>query len=213
MALETYDDLKAEIASYVARSDVTSASASVDTFIDLAEARLNKKLRVLRMRDDLSLTTVAGTPTVDLPADFLEVHSLGYTEPPKNIEYLPKSQFKKLKNGEVGGRPVGCTLKWSGTVAQLLFCGTPDAEYEFDGEYYAKIPALSSSNATNWLLNDYPELYLNSCLYFAFKRFRSPLAADYRALMDDDISTLNNEDEDIQTIGGGMRIIVSGTIV
>ena len=42
MALTTYSTLKAEIASYLNRDDLTT---HLDTFIDLAESRLNRDLR------------------------------------------------------------------------------------------------------------------------------------------------------------------------
>lgn len=213
MALETYSDLKSEIAGNIARSDVTASSSVVDTFIDFAESRFNKKLRVLRMRDTTTLTTVGATATVDLPSDFLEAYSLEFSSSPRDIDYLPKSVFKKIVGDTISSRPKACTLAWSGTLPQLEFCPTPDGAYSLYLDYYQKITALSDSNTTNWLLTDEPEAYLNASLYFAFKRYRSPLAADYKALMQEDIDRINAEDQAKQTIGGGMTMRVMGTIV
>ena len=42
MALDTYDNLKTEIASFLNRDDLT---AQIDTFIDLAETRQARTLR------------------------------------------------------------------------------------------------------------------------------------------------------------------------
>lgn len=205
MSLSDYDGLKAEIASYVARSDVTAASDSVDTFIDLAEAHLNKRLRVLRMQEDL--TDTVSLSTLDLPADFIKFYSVQYTDSPKQLEYMPRQSFYKYP---YEGKPDGFTLGYS-TVPQMVFNKTPDASYDIEGVYYKKIPALSSSTTTNWLLADYPELYLNACLHYAFKRFRSPLAGEYKALMTNDIDLLNAEAEEVQTAGGGMSQRVNGT--
>lgn len=215
MSLANYDGLKTEIASYIARSDVTSASETVDTFIDLAEAYIKKRLRTIRMQKDEVLTASTTENYIDLPSDFLEIFSLEHTSGSKDIQYKPRSAFKLLDGGENVGRPRYFTLAWDDTSSlhRIKFIVTPDSDYTFNLVYYATIPALSSSQSQNWLLMDYPEIYLNACLYFAFKRYRSPIAADYKALLDADIDALNMEDEKIHTGGGGLVQRISGTVL
>ena len=58
MALDTYSNLKTEIASYLNRDDLTS---NIDTFIDLAESRHAKDLRLREMAVNSTDTTVSGT--------------------------------------------------------------------------------------------------------------------------------------------------------
>ena len=71
MALDTYANLKTEIANYLNRSDLTSY---LDTFIDLAESRLARDLRVREMEAvDTSITTVSGTQSYTLPTGYLEM--------------------------------------------------------------------------------------------------------------------------------------------
>ncbi len=207
MALETYSDLKTEIASYIARSDVTSSSDVVDSFIDLAEAKLNKSLRVFEMLEDFSDSTVSGQDYLDLPSDFIKFYSVQYEGTPKELKYYPRQSFVKYNDA---GKPKGFTLGQS-TVKQMVFNKIPDNDYPVTGVYYKKLTALSDSNTSNWLLDTYPELYLNASLYYAFKRYRSPLAADYKALTEADIEMLNKEAEEIQTGGGGMNIMIAGT--
>ena len=70
MALDTYANLKTEIANYLNRSDLTE---HLDTFIDLAEARHSRDLRVREMETiDTSITTVAGTLQIFLEYIMLE---------------------------------------------------------------------------------------------------------------------------------------------
>lgn len=214
MSLDSYDGLKTEIASYLARSDVTANSESVDSFIDLAEAYLNKRLRTIRMQDTATITAATDGPLTDLPTDFLEIYAFEYTSNPKRIDYAPRTSFSLLDGGAATGRPGRFTLAWDSeaNTHQVRFIVTPDSAYEFNLVYYTRIPALSSSNQANWLLTDYPEIYLNACLYYAFKRFRSPLAGEYKALLDADIDGLNGEDE--RTRGtGGMVQTFAGTAV
>lgn len=213
MPLDTYSDLKSEIASYLARSDVTAASTSVDTFIDLAESYINKKLRVRRMEKKTTLLTVGGEDEVLLPATFLELKALEYTGTPKVIEYVPLSSFNKMSTAT--SRAKYFTIVWDDVEEQdaIRLGLTPDGEYEMNAVYYSRIPSLSDENTTNWLLTDHPEIYLNGCLYYAFKRYRSPLAGEYKSLFEADIMLLNEEDEKMHTGGGGMKMRVAGTIV
>ncbi len=69
MALSTYTELKASIANWLNRSDLTSEIQ--DDFIKLTEADLNSKLRV---RDMIAQTTITvNAETENLPTGFLQV--------------------------------------------------------------------------------------------------------------------------------------------
>jgi len=46
----------------------------------------------------------------------------------------------------------------------LVLSPAPDSDYSVKMVYHAKIPALSGSNPTNWLLTKYPDLYLYGSL-------------------------------------------------
>ena len=44
---------------------------------------------------------------------------------------------------------------------------SPDGTYTLQIQYFAKVPALTSSNTTNWLLTSHPDAYLYSTLMAA----------------------------------------------
>ena len=69
MALTNYTELKASLANWLNRSDLTTEIA--DDFIKLAEADFNSKLRVRAMIAQVSITVNA--ETVALPTDFLQI--------------------------------------------------------------------------------------------------------------------------------------------
>ena len=213
--MEDYDELKAEIASYIARSDVTSSSDVITTFITLAEKMINRKLRTRKMEMDADLSTVSSENTIDLPTDFLEIRSLEFDSAPKTIDFESLDSFKRLYAGQDIGRPKIYTLTNNSgdTLSSIRLAPVPDGVYDLSLVYFSKIPPLSEAVTTNWLLDYYPEIYLNGALYYAFKRYRSPLAADYKALFDADIQTLNDEDDKSFTGGAGMRTRITGTVV
>ncbi|HEX7129129.1 MAG TPA: hypothetical protein VF217_03555 [Rhodanobacteraceae bacterium] len=43
-------------------------------------------------------------------------------------------------------------------AGNLVFGPTPDSTYSIAGTYYAKLPALSGTNTSNWLITDVPDL-------------------------------------------------------
>lgn len=57
MALTTYSDLQSAVASYLARSDLTS---QIPDFIRLAEIRLRRELRIRQMLRSVTTTTTGG---------------------------------------------------------------------------------------------------------------------------------------------------------
>ena len=72
MAISTYTELKASIANWLNRSDLSDEIA--DDFIKLAEADFNSKLRVRKMITQSSFTIDSETEAV--PTGFLQVRDL-----------------------------------------------------------------------------------------------------------------------------------------
>jgi hypothetical protein len=70
MAFTNYTDLKASVADYLARTDLTT---QIPDFITLAENRLRRDLRLRQMIKVVTTATAAGDSTVALPNDFLEM--------------------------------------------------------------------------------------------------------------------------------------------
>ena len=71
-AFTSYDNLKTNIASYLARTDLTE---QIPMFISLAEKRLNRDLRLRQTLQQSTYTMPSGF-TVPTPADFLEMQDI-----------------------------------------------------------------------------------------------------------------------------------------
>jgi hypothetical protein len=164
MALETYADLKSAVAAWMDRTDLT---AVIPDFIRLFETTANAELP-LRTRFNLgteTLTTVGGTATVNLPADFLEARSLINQTSPVTVlaPYTASALYSHIDFPTQGGPPVGFTY-----VADALeLAPVPDAAYSLKLYYYRRIAPLSDANTTNWLLTNFPNLYLFGSLVAA----------------------------------------------
>lgn len=212
--MNDYDGLKTEIASQVARSDLSAADAAMDNFILQAEAEINRKLRVVRGTDEETLTTTANQDYINLPEDFLEIRSLEYDSNPKRITYVADATFGNKGSGT--GRPSEYSLTFDrdNDRWRIRFGETPTSEYNLTLKYYAKVPALTSGNTTNWLLAYQPQLYLDGCLYYAFKKYRNlEQMGFYKGEFSACLSLLNAENQNTLFGPVGRTIQYQGSVV
>ena len=158
MALDTFSGLKTTIADYLNRDDLTSA---IPSFITLAEAKFNRKLRVRQMVKRANATL--DTQYFAFPADFLQAKEFQLnTNPITYLQYVTQNQgdYGSATNYVAAGKPQFYTI--IGTQIQVI--PTPDTGYTGELTYYGKIPTLSDSNTSNWLLAYAPDLYLYGSL-------------------------------------------------
>jgi len=158
MALDTFSGLKTTIADYLNRDDLTSV---IPSFITLAEAKFNRKLRVRQMVK--RATATLDTQYFAFPSDFLQAKEFQLnTNPITYLQYVTQNQgdYGSQNNYITVGRPQFYTI--IGTQIEVI--PTRDTGYTGELTYYGKIPALSDANTSNWLLAYAPDLYLYGAL-------------------------------------------------
>lgn len=158
MAITTYAELQSAIGDWLNRADLV---AVIPTFISLAEARFNRGIRHRKMVE--RATATLDTEYSALPADWLETirYQLN-TNPITVLEFVSPDQAAMLKGANSA---VGKPIYYTQIGQQFQVIPVPDSgNYTGELTYYAKIPALSNSNITNWLLQDAPDLYLYTSL-------------------------------------------------
>lgn len=158
MALDTYSGLKTTIADYLNRDDLTSV---IPSFITLAEAKFNRKLRMRQMIK--RATATIDTQYFAYPADWLQAKEfILNTNPITYMEFVTDKQANELRQNQIiaTGKPSYYTI--IGTQIEVI--ATPDTGYTGELTYYGKISALSDSNTSNWLLAYAPDLYLYGAL-------------------------------------------------
>jgi|TARA_A100001011_G_C14243941_1_gene814598 hypothetical protein len=160
MALDSYANLKTEIANYLNRTDLTSY---LDTFIELAESRIARDLRLREMENiDTSITTVSGTQSYDLPTGYLEMRYVAYqTNPYTFLTFLAPPDFMRVYNaGEGSGTPSHYTI-----IGSKIYLGMqPDAAKVLELGFFKRPTGLSAVNTSNDILTNFPDIYLYSCL-------------------------------------------------
>jgi hypothetical protein len=203
MAFTSYSDLQTTIASYLARSDLTS---QIVDFISLGEARLARELRTRKMLVVARADTVAGTETVGLPSDFLEMRDVHLrTNPASPVKYLSPNTFFATARTTDSGKPLNYTI----LASEAQFAPIPDTEYSVQMLYYAKPSVLSDTNTSNIFLANYPD----ALLYAALGEAEPYLMNDARiqvwsSLYDRAISTISVADQSSEYGGQPMSMSV-----
>ena len=159
MALANYSDLQSAAADWINRADLT---AVIPTFITLAEAKFNRELRLRDMLVRAEATT--SNEFVAVPADFLENYSLelnmAQIGPQASLAFIGPLEAKVLKANKI----VGLVRYYTIIDGAFELLPAPGSDTDVVLTYYQKIPALSDTQTTNWLLTKSPDLYLYSTL-------------------------------------------------
>jgi hypothetical protein len=146
-----YASLQTTVAAWMHRNDL---AAQIPTFIEMAEARFNRELRLADMEAEDTGTATAGVAA--LPADFLALRSLASDDKP--VMYLTPQEFQRYVGASWTSTPPVFTMRDGSLVFQ------PAGDVPYSLLYYAKIPALSNSATTNWLLSTSPDVYVHAAL-------------------------------------------------
>jgi hypothetical protein len=205
MAISTYSELKTSIADYLNRADLT---AVIPTFVSLAEAQINRDVRHWEMEN--RATTTFDSHYATRPSDWVETIRLhltsGTTTPMRLISKAAMSE-KRSNDLNASGTP----LYYSHSESQFELYPTPEQSYTAEVLYYQKVPALTDSNTSNWLLDYAPDVYLYGALihsapYLAEDGRASVWASMYQAAVDQ----LNLQSETSKTSGAGLKLRVRG---
>ena len=158
MAITTYAELKTTIADYLNRTDLTSV---IPTFIDLAQAQIDRDLRHWQMED--RVTTTSTDRYIVRPSDWVQTKRLrittGNTRALELLSVAAMDERRMNKENEAGTPKFYCHIE-----DQFEVFPTPNTSTTFELHYYKKIPALSDSNTSNWLLAEAPDVYLYGSL-------------------------------------------------
>lgn len=154
--IQTYDGLVDYIIAFL-ELDAESA-AQVPNFIRLGEKRLDRILLSPLRESEGSLSFTAGDEYAALPTTYRQLRRANLAG-----EY-PLSQVAfNLIDNTLSGKPQVFAL----ANQSLYLSPVPDAAYTVSVTYMAKIPELSTTNQTNWLLQDHPDAYLFAALLHA----------------------------------------------
>lgn len=151
--------IRNSIKELLARNDTTDAK--IDSFIDMAVARIQRNLRVPSMEKAyITVTTVDNPGTIILPNDFLKLRHLYISNAP--IEYVDVSSFMRTQDA-----PGNTPRIYTRIQGSLLLKPTPPAGITITLIYYGEIPDLVADTDTNFVTELAPDLLIYTALMFA----------------------------------------------
>lgn len=154
MSLETYSGLKAAIANWLNRTDLTN---EIPDFIRLTESRIAQELRIPTL-EKIAYVIPDSEGYATIPSDFLEMKDVFYNSRPLDRISLTMLHSQIAQSG--------IPTSFAREGREFVFYPTPTllATDKIKAIYYQSVEALSDSATTNILLQTVPELYLFGAL-------------------------------------------------
>ena len=163
MAIGTYAELQTAVANWLDRDDLT---LRIPEFIALAEAKMNRNLRISLMENvSTAITMVAGTRDYDLPTGFTGMKEFHLTTSPiVALSYITPEMMNRMWAGSNQGKPQAFTLFSDAGTRKVKIGPAPDSAYTTSMLYLKKIDNLSVANPTETMLTENPDVYLYGAL-------------------------------------------------
>jgi len=201
MAISTFTELKASIANFLNRDDLT---ATIPDFISLAESSINTNIRHWRM--ETRAETTIDSQFTGVPSDWLSTIRFHLeADGTTSLDFMSLSTIQAARSArdDATGTPTNYSLNSS----QFELMPTPDGAYSSILMYYAKVPTLSDSNETNWLLTHHPDIYLYGALLHSAPYLKEDERAQtWAALYTSAVERVNNASSKSTTSGSGLRL-------
>lgn len=174
MALATYAGLSTGV---YRRLNRTAETTPYDDALSLVEAEINRRLalkpvRPMHTRADFVIDAEYETA----PTTIIDVDSFAITGTPI-LRTTPENMQVMYDNDDTTGQPVYYTQ----VGTEFRFYPAPDASYTGKIIYWGKVPGLTSSATTNWLLTSHPDVYFHGTLAHLYQEYFDPTNADLQA--------------------------------
>ena len=152
MSIRNYAELQASIAGWLKRSNLTER---IPDFITLAEAALNRQLRVRQMTGYYSRST--DQSMIALPDDFLEAEKI-------QLDGMTLTYIDRYAADADTLATSGHDRRYTMVGQSIWLLTRVEKMSRFGMWYYQRITPLSDEEPQNWLIEDAPDAYLYGAL-------------------------------------------------
>ena len=205
MTIASYSDLKTRLAELLGRNDL---STQIDIAIDLVESELSTKLQSLKSNASATATATAGTRTVTVPSGIEIVRGVQISASPFYLSQVAY-QAGLDKYGQNSGQPLSFSYDADGTVSLFPL---PDTAYTITFTGTADFTPLSGSAETNWIITNYPLLYLagamrHLCTYTEDVQRK----AEFEAIYQQALTNIFMAEANRKLVAGQAKIMTQGS--
>ena len=146
------------------RTDADTLS-NIDRFLRLVEARVNRRLRTMNMSADTDLPVVPGTTLYALPSGFRGARLLKWVDGDSvtPMKLVTPEQYAEESDSIYGAvsDPTNRREIHYFIDDGFIYLWQAQQTGSINLLYYVKVPELSSGSPTNWLGDDYADVYVN----------------------------------------------------
>ena len=171
----------------------------IDTFIDLAEAEMQRKLKLLSFEADATLTVTSGVAS--LPTGYVAARSLVWlSNPARPLKYLTPHMYEQA----LAADPDSVSFYTiSGSSVKFSDNQTGTARFT----YMAQFTPLSGSNTTNFIITNHPGAYLYGSLEHAAAYCKdADAAAAYHAKFAQELEAIKADNQDRKYGGSTLQV-------
>jgi hypothetical protein len=162
----TYASLVGDIKKYSERPNDEALDAQIPSLILLAENECATDLRVLGSELVAESSLVIGAASVEKPAYWRRTTSVTIDVPSAGRSTLEKRTYEFIRNFWPDPSQTGVPRYYAEyDFNNFIVAPTPDASYDFELVYFARLDPLSDANQTNWFTSNAPQLLLYSSMY------------------------------------------------
>ena len=191
--MTTYAELVQNIKDFM-EDDGTEFSNEIDKFIDLAELRISRDVITPEFKRKVTSAFTANDPFLTMPTDLVTLEHLQVINSNVRTLLLLKSDefiTEYWPNRTSTGVPKYYTYFDTSTI---YVAPTPSSNLSIELSYKRRLPALSSSNTSNWTRINAADSLLYACLIEASVFNRNYNLQDrYTAMYQQAVKAINNE--------------------
>ena len=191
--MTTYAELVQNIKDFM-EDDGTEFSNEIDKFIDLAELRISRDVITPEFKRKVTSAFTANDPFLTMPTDLVTLEHLQVINSNVRTLLLLKSDefiTEYWPNRTSTGVPKYYTYFDTSTI---YVAPTPSSNLSIQLSYKRRLPALSSSNTSNWTSINAADALLYACLIEASVFNRNYNLQDrYTAMYQQAVKAINNE--------------------
>tara|TARA_X000001388_G_C2198489_1_gene110324 strand:- start:120 stop:743 length:624 start_codon:yes stop_codon:yes gene_type:complete len=191
--MTTYAELVQNIKDFM-EDDGTEFSNEIDKFIDLAELRISRDIITPEFKRKVTSAFSANDPFLTMPTDLVTLEHLQVINSNvRKLLLLKSDEFitEYWPNRTSTGVPKYYTYFDTSTI---YVAPTPSSNLSIELSYKRRLPALSSSNTSNWTSINAADALLYACLIEATVFNRNYNLQDrYTAMYQQAVKAINNE--------------------
>jgi len=200
--MDNYTELKAFIADFLARDDLTT---QIPTFVSLAEQRMSRELQIALLEATAQIAVSANASTADLPTDLRSIREVAMIDADNDrtvLEYVTPSQWNTRDQDANQTKTEFYTI----VANQIKLMATPSAAITLEITYNGGVAALSDAAPTNTMLTRHGDAYLHGSLKQAFDFLQDEQRSIYHDAQFTRCLAEIDRDSDKQRFGNDLQV-------